>query len=108
MKKSQPDYKKIYMDIINNKYPQKRILCETILNKRQFSVLDVIRLNALIFGTEDFERFVSNQKHRSYDESTVIEILDYQKHNKLNNTQTADYYNISRNTIAKWKKVFER
>lgn len=109
MSKSQPDYKRIYTDIINKKYPQKRIFCQSILEKNDLSALDVIKLNTLIFDAEKNVGVSNfNHSHRSYDQSAIIEILDYQLKNRLNNTQIANYFKISRNTLAKWKKIFRR
>lgn len=47
-----------------------------------------------------------NQKYRSYDKATIIEILNYQKKNSLNNTQLSNHFKLSRNTVTKWKTLF--
>lgn len=101
-----PDYKLIYTDIILKKHPTKELSCRTILEKDVLSVFDVIKLNDLIFGTGDKKTSINNQKYRAYDESAIIDILKYQKKNKLNNSELAIHFKISRNTIAKWKKSF--
>ncbi|MDR6462658.1 helix-turn-helix domain-containing protein [Chryseobacterium sediminis] len=101
-----PDYKLIYQDIISKKYPHKKAKCEDILNKKELSVLDIIRLNSLIFDILHEDTFIFNQRLRSYDRSAILEILNYQKINSLNNTKVAQTFNLSRNTIAKWKKMF--
>ncbi|WP_223608314.1 helix-turn-helix domain-containing protein [Chryseobacterium sp. OSA05B] len=107
MKKTNPDYKRIYEDIITYKYPEKRPLCVSILSKDFFSVKDVIKINDIIFPqSKDAHGHSENQKHRSYDKFAVMEILDYQRKNKLNNTQLAAHFSLSRNTVAKWKKHF--
>lgn len=108
MENSGPDYKKIYSDIILKKYPGKYASCSSILQKKVLSVLDVIKLNQLIFSFEDLETSVFNQKHRSYDEDTILEILDYQKKNGYTNKQVADEFRLSRNSVAKWKKLFSK
>ncbi|BFO67477.1 helix-turn-helix domain-containing protein [Chryseobacterium sp. KCF3-3] len=105
-KKISPDYKKIFNDIIEKKYPDRRDSCQSILNKNELSMLDVILLNKLIFGKNNKEYFTTNQKYKSYNEATILKILNYQKENKLNNTQLARYFNLSRNTVTKWKKIF--
>jgi hypothetical protein len=107
MERKQPNYKLIYNDIITIKCPGKKDQCNPILNKEVISILDVIKLNLIIFGLNDKETQIFNQKHRSYDESTILEILDYQFKNKLNNTQLANHFKLSRNTVAKWKKHFK-
>ncbi|MBB6370370.1 helix-turn-helix domain-containing protein [Chryseobacterium shigense] len=100
-----PDYKKIYNDIVEEKYPEKKELCKSILEKKELSFLDIIKLNSLLFEEKNKERFVANQRHKSYDISTIREILDYQRKNKLNNTQLAIHFKLSRNTIARWNKL---
>lgn len=85
------------------KYPDKIEECSNILNKESMSILDVIKLNRLLFETDNE---IANQKLKSYDKRTVLEILNYQKKNKMNNIQTAVHFNLSRNTITRWKKSF--
>ncbi|MEF9478703.1 helix-turn-helix domain-containing protein [Chryseobacterium sp. RRHN12] len=99
-----PDYKKIFKDIIQYQYPQKAKACENLLSKENLTGIDVITLNNLIFETSSLETDIFNQKHRSYDEQSITQILEYQKKHNLNNTQIALKYKLSRNTVAKWKK----
>ncbi|MDR4953638.1 helix-turn-helix domain-containing protein [Chryseobacterium sp. ES2] len=106
MNNLQPNYKLIYQDIIAKKYPDKKSKCDNILNKNELSVLDIIRLNNIIFGTVNNEPSTSNQRLRSYDKITILQILDYQKIHRLNNTEIAIKFNLSRNTVSKWKKIF--
>lgn len=101
-----PDYKRIYTDILNSKYPEKTEECKFFLSKSYLSALDIIELNKKVFGIDDRSTVVFNQKHRSYDRSSILEILDYQKKHKLNNSQLADHFRLSRNTVSKWKKLF--
>lgn len=101
---NQPDYKKIFIDIIIKKFPEKITNCETILQKQKLSGLDILKLNSIIFG--HFEKMQENQKYRSYNKRTILSILDYQRKNNLNNTELARHYKISRNTITKWKRYF--
>lgn len=103
---STPNYKKIYIDILDKNYPQKISTCQTILNKTILSTLDIITLNKIIFGEQDRESVVFNQRHRSYCEKTIMEILEYQKEYNLNNTQIALKFKMSRNSLAKWKKKY--
>ncbi|PWW20585.1 hypothetical protein DEU40_1137 [Chryseobacterium sp. AG844] len=102
----QPNYKLIYQDIIAKKYPYKKAKCDNILNKNELSVLDIIRLNNIIFDNISNEPSTSNQRLRSYDKITILQILDYQKKHRLNNTEIAIKFNLSRNTVSKWKKIF--
>lgn len=99
------NYQQIFKDILKKKYPEKNKDCSLILNKENLSAIDIIELNKKIFGTDkETEHF--NQKHRSYCKTDILKILDYQKKNKLNNTQLSIYFKLSRNTITKWKKMF--
>ena len=97
----EPDYKRIYSDIINLKYPLKSEICKKILSKQSLSKIDLITLDKLIFGEAP-----ENQKYRSYDKKTIFKILDYQKKNNLNNVQLALHFKLSRNTVTKWKRIF--
>ena len=104
--KNIPDYKKIYTDLVNEKYPEKKDAFTIIFSKKNFSVLDVIQCNSILEDREDKSTFNFNQKHRSFDQQSILEILDYQKKHNWNNSQLAQHFKLSRNTIAKWKKKF--
>jgi DNA-binding helix-hairpin-helix protein with protein kinase domain len=108
MEKRSPDYKKIYTDIILRKHPEKYNLCSPLLQKKNLSVLDIIKLNALVFSFEDQKTTLFTRKQRSYDESSILEILEYQNRNAYSNTKIGKQFKISRNTIAKWKKLFNK
>lgn len=101
-----PNYKKIYIDILDKKYPHKVEICQKILEKKILSALDIITLNKIIFGEQDKETQILNQRHRSYCENTIKEILEYQKKHNLNNTQLALEFKLSRNSVSKWKKKY--
>lgn len=101
-KYSQPDFKQIYSDIITRKYPHKYDLCKNLLSKKEFLALDILQLNTIIFGSSE----KSNGKYRSYKRTDILKILDYQKQHNLNNTQLALHFKLSRNTVAKWKKIY--
>ena len=101
-----PDYKRIYSDIINKNHPQKKEECKKILEQQTITTIDIIKLNQKIFSTtKETEKF--NQRHRSYTKYDITQILDYQRKNRLNNSQLADHFKLSRNTVAKWKKMFQ-
>ncbi|KMQ58452.1 hypothetical protein ACM46_22385 [Chryseobacterium angstadtii] len=108
MKNLAPDYVRIYRDIIQMNYPEKEILTRDILNKKsKLTFLEVVKLNTIIFGSIT-NGSIENQKHRSYNKKTIHYILEYQIKNNLNNMQTAQHFKMSRNTISKWKKLFEK
>lgn len=101
-----PDYKLIYSDILQSKYPEKIYSCKAILRKNNLSTLEVIKLNNLIFGDSDEKSTQKNQRYRAYGQSDILHILKYQKKNRLNNTELACHFRLSRNTVTKWKKLF--
>ena len=105
MKQLSPNYQKIYVDIIKKKYPHKEAECNTILSKQNISRMEIITLNKIIFGANKKTNSF-NQRHRSYNKTDIVQILEYQKKNNLNNTELLRHFSISRNTIAKWKKIF--
>lgn len=96
-----PNYRQIFTDILKMKYPEKKKHCDDILKKQKLSVLDILELNTIIFGYKS-----ESQKFKSYDEKAIKEILNHQLKCKLSNTQLADMYKLSRNTITAWKKKF--
>ncbi|KMQ58904.1 transposase [Chryseobacterium sp. BLS98] len=104
--KNHPNYKNIYSDIVAKKFPHKQKECETLLKMNRLSFLNIIELNTIIFGTSDIQTENFNQKHRSYQKSDILKILEYQKKNRLNNIQLANHFKLSRNTVTKWKKMF--
>jgi len=103
---SAPNYQRIYGDIIEQKFPDKMNECKKLLEKQFLCTLDIILLNKILFNKISIDTKVFNQKHRTYDERSIIKILAYQQKNRLNNTQLANLYKLSRNTVANWKKQF--
>lgn len=104
---NRPFYRKLYTDMIRDRYPEKEMLCSGFMEKEIWTALDVIEVNALLFGKTKKEADTRvDQKHRAYDKESIKRILRYQQINKLNNIQLANKYGLSRNTIAKWKKQF--
>ena len=99
-----PNYKNIYLDIISKKFPSKTDTYEKILSKKILSNYDVIVLNKELFPNAKNQ--TENQKLKSYTKETILKILDYQKAKKLNVTELARHFSISRNTIAKWRKIY--
>ncbi len=105
MKEIEPNYKRIYSDLIEERFSD-RTDCKKILSKKKLSQLDVIKLNSILFKNDSESNFSFNQMHRSYNRETILEILTYQKQNNLSNVQLAAHFQLSRNTVAKWKKIF--
>ena len=99
-----PNYKNIYLDIITKKFPSKKEAYKKLLSKKTLTNYDVIVLNNELFPTA--ENQTENQKLKSYTKETILKILDYQKTKKLNITELSRHFKISRNTIAKWRKIY--
>ncbi|RQO42555.1 transposase [Chryseobacterium sp. KBW03] len=104
--KNLPDYVKIYSDMMTLKYPEKIKDCSHFLSKKKLSSLEVIKLNEIIFGRQSTEKNMIKGKHRSYDKETIMSILNHQKEYSLNNSELSRHYKMSRNTIKKWKDLF--
>ncbi len=88
------------------KYPEKLEICSSLLQKDVLSTLDVLRLNQMIFGIKRSGSNRVNQRHKSYDITTIMEILEYQRKKGYTNVGIANEFQISRNSLAKWKKLF--
>lgn len=103
-----PDFKQIYTDIIIEKFPEK-ISDPVVINKLDSlsTAIDILKFNKLIFGQAEYAVEIKSQRLRSYDESSIREILNYQNNNKLTNAETANHFQTSRNTIAKWKSIYK-
>ncbi|MCC3217994.1 helix-turn-helix domain-containing protein [Chryseobacterium sp. X308] len=97
-----PDYKKIYHDFIKSKCPDKWENVKRYLSKESMSLSDVLKVNNIIF----VDRISENQKFKSYDKEAIFEMLTYQKKHKLNNSQLARHFKLSRNTVTKWRRIF--
>lgn len=106
-KQSQPNYKRIYSDIIDQKFPHKKLECKKLLEKKILFAIDIMELNKRIFGIQDQDAKNMNQKLRSYKPSDILYILDYQKNHKMNNLQVAEHFGLSRNTMTKWRRAFK-
>lgn len=95
--------------MIRDKYPEKEFLCRHYLRKENWTALDVLEVNRLLFESRKIKDTSLNEAtHRAYDSQSIKQILIYQQKNKLNNNQIAYQYGISRNTIAKWKRLFKK
>lgn len=101
------NYKKIYADMLDSNSVKNKKEFIKFLEKDELNALDVIEINQKMFGVKDKEAEQFNQRHRFYNQSAILEILDYQKRNGLNNFQLAKHFKLSRNTVSKWKKMFE-
>ena len=98
------NYKNIFCDLLTKKYPERLSEFQDILNKDSLNELDVLTISKKLSISK--ETNTEDGKIRSYSQSTILKILDYQKKNRLNNIQLANHFSLSRNTVAKWKKIF--
>lgn len=103
-----PNYNKIYLDIIDRKFPERKEELTPLLSKEIVTSLEIINIHNKIFNHQSKEVNIFNQKRRSYDEESIKNILQYQISNKLSNHQTAIFFNLSRNSVTKWKKLFAK
>lgn len=102
-----PNYQRIFEDMITKKCPERKEEFRHYLRKKQFSIMDVITLSSKIFNLKDKETLIFNQKHKSYDEQTILKMLAYQEKEMLNNIELANHFNLSRNTVTKWRRLYE-
>ena len=102
---TQPNYRQIYLDILEKKHPNKKDSCTKYLSKKKLSALDILELNKIIFQYNEIGDVKLNA-HRSYNKHDIFEILEYQKKHNISNIQLAKKFSLSRNTVAKWKKTF--
>lgn len=100
-----PNYIRIFTDILDKKYPDKKPYVLPHLRKKNLTHLEIIHINQLIFGAGKDNN--ENQKYKSYTKSDIIKILTHQKKHDLNNSELATHFKLSRNTVAKWKKLYE-
>ena len=103
-----PNYKKIYSDIVREKFPEMvndRFLKEKIRSIR--TAMDIIDVNELIFRETKNSKKSENQKLRSYDKYSILKVIEFQRKNQLSNVQTGMHFNISRRTIGKWNRIFK-
>ncbi|WP_313385580.1 helix-turn-helix domain-containing protein [Chishuiella sp.] len=90
-----PNYKKIYEEILKRKKIKKKI-------NDKMSIKDVLKISKII-NPDNQDK---NQKHKSYDLDYINYVLNDQLKHNYTNTEVANKYNLSRNTITKWKKNF--
>jgi len=102
---TQPDFGKIFREMAEKKNILKNQQ-GCIAEQKEWNSLDVIKINEELFAKDNKENLRFNQKHRAYDESSIKELLEYQQKHKLNNTEMMSLFKISRNTIARWKRIF--
>lgn len=101
-----PNYIKMYRDLIEKKFPERLNEFKVTLDKENLTSLEVIELNDLLFGKKSKEQEVHEHKYRAYDKQTILRIIRYQRQHQLNDKDLALHFKLSRNTIARWKRIF--
>lgn len=101
-----PNYNLIFIDIIKIKFPEKQCLLKYLLENKELTTFDILEINRKLFSDSAIDSTSINPKFKSYHKTDILKILEYQKINKINNTELATQFNISRNTISKWRKLF--
>lgn len=102
-----PYFHKIYADLISRKYPEKQPACKKLLEKSELTNIDVMKIDKIISGDLNKETIIFNQQHRSYDLQTIEHIISYKNEHQLNNLKLAEHFNLSRNTVSKWIKLYK-
>lgn len=92
--------------MIKMNFPDKLEVCAYILDKTKITSMDIITIQEKLFGIQNNFTEQSSKRFRSYDKSTILTILDYQKEHRINNSELARHFKLSRNTVSKWKKLF--
>lgn len=105
IRKMKPNYRRLFTDILDKKYPDKKPYVLPHLRNNNLTHLEIIHINQLIFGTDKKNNNV-NQKYKTYTKSDILKILAHQKRYSLNNSEVATHFKLSRNTITKWKKLY--
>ncbi|NML71784.1 helix-turn-helix domain-containing protein [Chryseobacterium sp. RP-3-3] len=94
-----PNYQKIYEDLIKFKGLEDYMTVPKLERS-----IDIIKFNKLI-SKQTVNEIVTRQG-RSYDEDSILELLHYQIKYDMSNTQLALEFKLSRNTVARWKKIY--
>lgn len=68
--------------------------------------IDILNINNKIFQIIGIERNSELQKLKTYTYQDIQVILNYKKEYRLNNSHLANHFQMSRNTIKKWKDRF--
>ena len=103
-----PNYTQIYHDMLQIDHPEKLQdpkIMDLLQNLRTTD--DVLNLNKKLFKpSKDNQR--DNQQLRSYDEQTILKLLRYQRRHGFSISYMSKKYGISRTTLSKWNKIFEK
>jgi len=101
-----PDYYRIFSDMVVQEFPDKINEIEK-LKKNNPTVFDIFSVNDRLFDTKTEEQKKIRQKYRVYSKQTIISILRFKRQKNMTISQMAAQFNISRNTLKKWMKVYD-
>src|SRR5690606_26634771 len=88
-----PDFGKIFREMAERKkLPE--LERKRIAEQKEWNSLEVIKTNEELFAKRSKENLKFNQQHRAYDESSIKKLLEYQKRNKLNNTEMIKQFKL--------------
>ena len=81
--------------MIRDKYPDREANCINYLNKRNWTALDVIRVNMILFSNKQGRKeILLGQRHRAYDQESIKQILN-------ENTRIAMAFDVDADTLLK-------
>jgi len=113
-KRSEVSFKALYFDFLkqtpNLSFELKVELKEylQLLSKDNLSTKDLMKLNSIIKQNTSYKTDEKRyQQLKSYDEDYILDILEYQRINKLSDRYVCISNKLSRNTLAKWKKRYK-
>lgn len=88
----------------------RRLLSGTFEKHREvrMSYKTLWRINKIIGYYCSERRLISttSSQLRSYDEDFIRHILEYQKSHGLSNSQTSNMFELSRNTLSRWRVIY--
>lgn len=108
------NYKALYLDFLEESEGLLPIdIKMRLMNRIQCKLHEELSFKELI----DFNQIIRKHSIRpssyntytsvnSYDEAYIRYVLSYQEEYKLSNTQVALEFKLSRNTLARWQKIF--
>ena len=109
------DYKRLYLDYIDANdtlsNPVKKDL-KSIIEGQQNDDLSyrvLMQINTVIRENVNTvrENMVGYKQYNAYDKEFIRYVLSYQKRNNLTNKDISLKFRMSRNTVAKWKRLFK-
>lgn len=108
--KKKINYKTLYLDLVEESdyipMDYKTILREKIEHFDFITFRDVGTLNTLIRSYSKMEDWLDDQQLKAYDLDQILSVLKEQKIYNLTNSEISRKYKMSRNTIARWKVLF--